>query len=562
MGICIVIYALELFESRNVIESFKSAVSLSVAAIPEGLSTVITMVMALSVLKLSKNNAIVKRMPSAEALGSISVIATDKTGTITTGNLTLNSVVGFNDSVNNTKEAFRLASLSPTNEINRIFLDSKINSYFEAIPFSSSRKMETVIYKKNNQFVAYTKGAFDVIYNLSLNKNPSYLSQAKKEALNYRVLFVAKKEGSLLEVRKERDFKIIGMASFKDEIRPTAMPAILECKELGVKPIMITGDFRDTAFKIAKEVKIASKIEEVATPEIIHNLTDEKLRESLDKYSVYSRVEPLDKLRIIKEYQKRNDVIAMTGDGINDSPALKNADIGIAMGNGSDIAKDAADMILLDNSFSTIVLAIKDGRKSYLNIQKTIRYLLSSNIGEVVLVLFVTLVCMTNRSFGPALKPVHLLWINLVTDTLPAVAIGLDNTTKINPRPRKKDEKIISKKMMLRILFEGIVMGIMSFISFKIGRNTSLSCGQTMAFITISMSQLFFSLALHGLKSLTSNKILNIAFILGTILTLGACYILGPLFKFTSLCAIDLIISILLALPLPILNSLMKKIEK
>lgn len=558
MGICIVIYALELFTSRNVLESFKTAVSLSVAAIPEGLSTVITMVMALSVLKLSKNNAIVKRMPSAEALGAISVIATDKTGTITTGNLTLNSIIGFGRTDGEAKEAFRLASLSPTNEINRILLESKTNSYFKAIPFSSSRKLETIIYKDGNKYVSYTKGAFDVMFKLAINKNQIFLNKAKSAATNYRVLFVAKKEGSLDEVSKERDFKIIGMALFEDEIRSTAMPAILECRELGVKPIMITGDFKDTAFKIAKEVKIASKIEEVATPEIIHNLSDEELRESLDKYSVYSRVEPLDKLRIIKAYQNRKDVIAMTGDGINDSPALKNADIGVAMGNGSDIAKDAADMILLDNSFRTIVLAIKDGRRSYLNIQKTIRYLLSSNIGEVALVLFVTIVCMVNRSFGPALKPVHLLWINLVTDTLPAIAIGLDNTTMISNRPRKKDERIISKKMMLRILFEGIVMGLMAFISFRIGRSKGLAYGQTMAFVSISMSQLFFSLALHGFKKFTSNNILNIAFILGTALTLGACYILGPVFKFASLSIIDLIIAILLALPLPIINSMLK----
>ena len=183
---------------------------------------------------------------------------------------------------------------------------------------------------------------------------------------------------------------------------------------------------------------------------------------------------------------------------------------------------------------------------------------MSSNIGEVALVLFVTMVCMVNRSFGPALKPVHLLWINLVTDTLPAIAIGLDNTTMINNRPRKKDERIISKKMMLRILFEGIIMGLMAFISFRIGRSKGLAYGQTMAFVSISMSQLFFSLALHGFKKLTSNNILNIAFILGTTLTLGACYILGPVFKFASLSIIDLIIAILLALPLPIINSTLK----
>ncbi len=558
MGICVFIYALELFITRNVLESFKTAVSLSVAAIPEGLAAVITMVMAMSVLKMSKNNAIVKRMPSAEALGAISVIATDKTGTITTGNLTLSSVEGFVVSNERTRDAFTKASVSPSNEINRIFLGSKENAYFEAIPFSSSRKLETVIYKENNHYVSYTKGAFDVVYGLALNKNRIYFDKAKRAAEDYRVLFVAKKEGTIQDVRKERDFEILGMALFSDEIRPTAATAILECKSLGIKPIMITGDFKSTAFKIAKEVEIASSIDEVATPDVIHNMTDEELRESLDKYSVYSRVEPLDKLRIIKEFQNRNDVIAMTGDGINDSPALKCADIGIAMGNGSDIAHDAADMILLDNSFKSIVLAVKDGRRSYLNIQKTIRYLLSSNIGEVALVLAVAIACITNRAFGPALKPIHLLWINLVTDTLPAVAIGLDNTTAINPNPRKKNEKIISKKMMIRILFEGITMGLMAFLSFKIGRKTSLAYGQTMAFITISLSQLFFSLALHGTKNLTSNRILDIAFILGVVLTLGACYPMASLFNFARLGYADLIVSVLLALPLLIINSIIK----
>lgn len=555
IGVCLVIYTLELFLTKDFISSLILSISLAVAAIPEGLQSVLTTVMAISVLKMSKNKAIVKRMPQAQALGAVNVIACDKTGTITTGSFSVVKFKGINKKEEEIKELFNLASLNNSNKINTLLYKGH-NEEVLSIPFSSVNKYEVLVYKDKNEYISYIKGAFDIIYDLSINKNEYLLNQAKQEALNQnRVLFVGYKKGSLEDCKNPFGMILEGMVSFKDEIRSSVKSSIKEAKSMGVKTIMITGDFKDTAFKIAKEVGIANSMDEVISHDELLKLTDEELVNNLSKYSVYSRVLPIDKQRIVQSYISIGNVIAFTGDGINDAPALKKASIGITVENALDIAKDSCDMILLDSSFDTISYAIKDGRRNFHNIRKAIRYLLSSNIGEVLVVFFVAILNVFNKSLGICLYPLQLLWINLVTDTLPAIALGIDNNEGDYPL----NKNFIDKKLVFTIFFEGFILGNLGLISFLIGSFLNDGSKSVMCFLTISFSQLFLSMSLHEGKK--RNKLLITSVLVGSILTIGTTLFFNNLFNMPKIGLLNYIISILLALMYPIIVKIKNKFQ-
>lgn len=544
IGICLVVYALELFITKNMLEAFSIAVSLSVAAIPEGLQSVLTTVMAISVLKMSKNKAIVKRMPVAQALGAINVIACDKTGTITTGNLEISKYKAVNNDVNKLKEALSLASADSSNQINKL-LYMKHEEPYDMVPFNSKNKYEILIYKHNDAFEAYIKGAFDVIYQYANEKNKDLYEEAIKLTKNKeRVLFVGKKVGKK-NMASPDGLSLIGLVSFKDEIRDGVKDAITEAKALGVKPIMITGDFKETAFKIASEVGIAQDINEVLSHEELKKMDDEKLEKVVKNYQVYARVLPLDKLRIIDAYLKNKNTIAYVGDGINDAPALKKASVGISVSSGLDIAKDASDMILLDDSFNTISNAIREGRKNFFNIRKAIRYLLSSNIGEVTVVFMVAILSIKYTNLGVCLTPLELLWINLVTDTLPAISLGIDNNEGNYPYI-----DLIDKKLVKTILIEGIIIGLLSLLSFMIGYKLQDGSCKAMCFLTISFCQIFFSLSLHDGKK--KNKYLILSAIMGITLTILATTALRDWFNIPNLKLINYVIALLLSLVFPL----------
>lgn len=552
IGICLVVYCLELFITRDILGSFSLAISLSVAAIPEGLQSVLTSVMAISVLKMSKNKAVVKRMPVGEALGAINVIACDKTGTLTTGQLELSRLYALNNDTNSLAKTLNLASSSSTNKINQLLYKGHEEPVWE-MAFNPKNKYEILIYKKDYKYKAYIKGAFDVLYSLAKNKDEALYKKALELTKNKeRVLFVGHKEGNLEDLKSPKGLILEGLVSFKDEVREGVCEAIREAKGLGVKPIMITGDFKETAFKIASEVGIASDIKEVISHDELQKMDNKMLKVKINNYSVYARVLPLDKLRIIDAYLKNENVIAYVGDGINDAPALKKASVGICVSKGLDLAKDASDMILLDDSFKTISDAIKEGRRNFHNIRKAIRYLLSSNIGEVTVVLLAAILSVKYESIGVCLSPIELLWINLVTDTLPAVALGIDNNNLEYPKT-----ELIDKKLIKTILIEGIMIGLLSLISFFIGFKLKDGSSSAMCFLTLSFCQIFFSLSLH--EGRKRNRMLIISAILGSSLTLASTSIFRIWFKMPHLSPINYLIALALALLFPLAIKLKNK---
>ena len=540
IGVCLIVYVIELFITKDILSSFSLALSLSVAAIPEGLQSVLTTVMAISVLKMSKNKAIVKRMPVAQALGAINVIACDKTGTITTGRLELSEVYSINNRNEALMNTLNLASLDSSNQINQILYKSHEEPCY-MIPFESKNKYELLIYKEGNHYKAYIKGAFDVLYSFASFKNKELYEYALElTRKKRRVLFVGTKEGTLNEVKMIQGIKLEGLVSFKDEIRQGVSEAIKNAKDLGVSPIMITGDFKETAYQIAKDVGIVSSIDEVLSHDQLEKMNDKELLDNISKYHVFARVLPLDKLRIIETYIKRNNIVAYVGDGINDTPALKKASIGISVSNALDLAKDSSDMILLDDSFSTISDAIKEGRRNFHNIRKAIRYLLSSNIGEVTVVFLVAVLSIKFKDLGVCLSPIMLLWINLVTDTLPAIALGVDNNEGTYERC-----ELIDKKLIKTIVFEGVAIGILSLCSFLIGNKICDGSSKAMCFLTLCFSQLFFSLCLKEGKVM--NRLLVASAIIGSLLTILATTLLRELFDIPPLSWLNYVIAISLA---------------
>ena len=558
LAICAVIFVVGLLYGKEPVHMFMSAVSLAVAAIPEGLPAVSTIVLAIGVQRMVKKNAIVKRLPAVETLGSATVICSDKTGTLTQNKMTVQKVfyngktlkleeIGEIDDdlkklvytsmlCNDTKISDDNSLAGDPTETALVDFGFKINfekSIYEQmprvgeIPFDSDRKLMTTVNKVNGVYTVFTKGGVDellarsnaclingeVRQDLESYKQEIYKANEAMAKDALRVLGMAYKEldhePSFEEVKEiENGLIFIGMVGMIDPPREEAKDAVAKCKTAGIKPVMITGDHKITAIAIAKSLGILENEDEAITGSQLEEMSDEDLAKNVRKYSVYARVSPEHKVRIVRAWQANGEVVAMTGDGVNDAPALKNADIGCAMGIvGTDVAKEAADVILTDDNFATVVSAVEEGRRIYDNILKAIQFLLSSNVGEII-TLFIAIMAtpLIASAFGitdigalEPLLPIHILWINLVTDSLPALALAFDPANKdvMKRKPIKPGRGIFTKGMTWRIIYQGIMVGAITLIAFCIGLSTPgveehlrIQVGQTMAFIVLALSQL------------------------------------------------------------------------
>ena len=614
--ICIIIFVIGLLQGKEPIHMFMTAVSLAVAAIPEGLVAVSTIVLAIGVQKMVKKNAIVKRLPAVETLGSSTVICSDKTGTLTQNKMTVERLF-YNSETYDMKEVQKkVEGLEKVNRIelkaeelkelvfaNMLCNDTKVKANgeltgdptetalvdmafklnfdpsiyeraprVEEIPFDSERKLMTTVNKVNDKYIVYTKGGIDEL----LARCNSYQENGEikndlqnyipvieennqnmaKEALRvlgcaYKVLENKPEENELENL--ESNLTFIGMVGMIDPPREEAKIAVEKCKTAGIKTVMITGDHKITATAIAKKLGILEKEEEALTGLELDKISDEELEKNIRKYSVYARVSPEHKVRIVKAWQKNGEIVAMTGDGVNDSPALKTSDIGCAMGKvGTDVAKEAADVILTDDNFATIVSAVEEGRRIYDNILKVIQFLLSSNIGEIFVLFFATLFTpLIAKWFGitdinnlAILLPIHILWINLVTDSLPALALAFDpaNEDIMKRKPVQPKKGVFTKDMTFRVIYQGIMIGAITLIAFIIGLATTnnpignlsleaskIEVGQTMAFITLSLAELVHVFNVRdNKKSIFKTKIFNNMKLIGAVI-LSALLVVGIL---------------------------------
>ena len=583
--ICVFIFIVGLIQGKEPIHMFMTAVSLAVAAIPEGLVAVSTIVLAIGVQKMVKRNAIVKRLPAVETLGSATVICSDKTGTLTQNKMTVEKIfinsetkaleeyknnidedikklVYANMFCNDTKiskDGTLTGDPTETALVDMAFrLDFDPSIYdrtprIEEIPFDSDRKLMTTVNEMNGKYIVFTKGGVDELLN---NCNSYLLNGEVKQDLNeyiktikqenekmakeaLRVLACAYKEIDHKPTKDdinslEKDLTFVGMVGMIDPPREEAKKAVEKCKTAGIKTVMITGDHKITATAIAKKLGILENEDEAITGLELEKMSDEELEKNVRHYSVYARVSPEHKVRIVKAWQKNGEIVAMTGDGVNDSPALKTSDIGCAMGIvGTDVAKEAADVILTDDNFATIVSAVEEGRRIYDNILKVIQFLLSSNVGEIV-VLFIATLCtplfanwfgITDITHLEILLPIHILWINLVTDSLPALALAFDpaNADIMNRKPTKPGKGVFTKGMTWRVIYQGVMIGLLTLAAFMIGLATTtepidgltldeskIEVGQTMAFVTLAMSELVHVFNVrNNKKSIFKTKVFN-----------------------------------------------------
>ncbi len=513
--ICIIIFVIGIFKKIEPLEMFMTSVGLAVAAIPEGLPAIVTIMLSIGVTKMAKKNAIIRRLPAVETLGSCKVICSDKTGTLTQNKMKVVQIYNSNGmcNLNETEEIIKLASICTTCDIeqqsNKLHaigeptevaivdyaLEKNINKNdicslepkISEIPFESSRKLMTSIHKlQNGKYKIITKGAPDVLLERCSKFNSENIMQdinlyTKQNIENYnrkmaqnalRVIAVAYKEVENLpnvinSENVENDLVFMGLIGMMDPPREGVKEAIQTCKKAGIKTVMITGDHIETAKAIASSLGILKGNDLALTGKELDEISQENLQRNIMKYSVFARVSPEHKVRIVKAFQSIGNVVAMTGDGVNDSPALKNADIGIAMGkNGTDVAKNASDMVLADDNFITIVKAVKQGRNIYDNIQKAIHFLISTNIGEIVTI-FLGLVL----GMKSPLLAIQLLWINLVTDSLPAIALGLEPPDKniMNRKPKDSKKGLFSDGLWGEIISQGCMIGILTLLAFSLG---------------------------------------------------------------------------------------------
>ena len=565
--IAVIIFLVEVFfaDTIDILNAFLVAVTLAVAAIPESLPAVITIIMALGVQSLAKKGAIVKRLLAVETLGSCEIICSDKTGTLTQNKMIVQklsydfNVVSVGDKNNNEYDlltkAMALCNDSFIGENGKVVGDptetalleynikNKVNDALKyeriyEIPFDSNRKLMTVVSNIDNCAISFTKGAFDSLIKrcskIVINGKIETLNEEHFLALNeintnftskaLRVLGFAFKayEDFKPSDNLEDDLIFIGFAAMFDPPRVEAKDAIKKCFEAGLKPIMITGDHQDTAFAIAKELNIAKHKKQVITGEKLDKLNDKELSDIINEFTVFARVSPEHKVRIVKAFKKQNKIVAMTGDGVNDAPSLKIADIGVGMGiTGTDVTKSVADMIVTDDNFATIVVAIEEGRKVYSNIQKTIQFLLSTNIVEVV-TMFFAIVFFPNYNF---LIPAQILFINLVTDSLPAFALGVEKADSdvMKQKPRRQNQTIFSNGVLFGILYQSAIqVAIVMFVYIFGITHASNEVASTMVFMTISFMQLLHSVNCKSQKSIFEIKLFNNkAFNLGFLATLA-----------------------------------------
>lgn len=569
--ISIIVFIIGLLYGKDIVEVLMIAISLAISVIPEGLPATATIVMALGVQRMAKKNALIRKLPAVETLGSTTVICTDKTGTLTQNKMTVKEYALYSDFINGevnigkvkNKELLYACSLcnnatleigDPT-EIALLEFAKKNNRLVKykrvsEIPFDSIRKRMTTVNKIKN-YIVYTKGAVDTVLPLCNKildgnkiKNLTYeeidkiydlCNQASKRAM--RVLAFAYKNVDDLETDLESDLIFIGVVCMIDPPRNEVKKAIETCHKAGIKVIMITGDHIETALAITKQLNIYKEGDLAISGFDLEKISDKQLDKIVLKTSVFARISPNDKLRIVNSIKRNNNIVAMTGDGVNDAPALKSADIGISMGkSGTDVARESSDMILLDDNFKTIEYAIKEGRRIYSNIQKVIQYLLAGNMSEV-LVIFIAMIA----NIGTPILAVHILIINLVTDTIPALAIGVDPAPcDIMDKQPIKVGTLFEKGLILRVIFHGVLISIITLIAYYIGYLDSPKEGVTMAFITLSLSQIIHSLNQHSStisffsKKHARNWYLYLAMFISTIVLLMLVFV-KPIAKFLSL---------------------------
>ena len=596
--ICIFIFFIGLIKNINPIEMFMTAVGLAVAAIPEGLPAIVTIMLSIGVTKMAKKHTIIRKLPAVETLGSSSVICSDKTGTLTQNKMKVVDIQAMNPEFaielaamctdcnitykdgktyttgEPTELALVNAALERGKNKNELY---KIEPRISEIPFDSNRKMMTTIHKITNGYRIITKGAPEILTNvckISLSEK----MKIQRENLNMaqkalRVIAVAYKDVDSLPKNIntqniEKDLNFVGLIGMIDPPREGVKEAVKTCKKAGIKTVMITGDHIATAKAIAKELNILGPEDKAITGQELDKIPQSKLEREIKNYTVFARVTPEHKVRIVEAWQKTGAVVAMTGDGVNDSPALKKADIGIAMGkNGTDVAKNAADMILTDDNFVTIVEAVKQGRTIYDNIRKAVHFLIATNIGEIVTI-FMGLVL----GMKSPLLAIQLLWINLVTDSLPAIAIGLERPEKdiMNRKPESSKRGIFANGLWNKIIVEGIMIGMLTLVAFSIGNKFyGLEVGRTMAFVALGVLELVHSFNIKSEKSIfkvgiLENKFLIGSFILG-VLVQTIVVIIPTFANIFDLVPLNntqwLIVGIISILPIPIME-LQKKVNE
>lgn len=613
--ICLLIFVISIFQGRYWFDMLLTAISLAVAAIPEGLPAIVAIVLALGVQRMIKENAIVKKLPSVETLGSVSIICSDKTGTLTINRMTvkkafvnneadtvdilsrknmednilLEGMVLCNDATSSndskTGDPTEIALLDVGIKFN-IFKDelNTTHARVNEIPFDSDRKLMTTVNKYDDKFRVYTKGAIDSLFKISnnilVNGNVLPLTTELKETLlkeannmsddALRVLALAYKDidtNNLPQSELEKDLIFVGFMGMIDPPREEVKDSIKLCKKAGITPIMITGDHKNTAFAIANELNIASDISECMAGNEIDDYNQNEFNKIVENYKVFARVSPEHKVKIVKAFKSHGNIVSMTGDGVNDAPSLKAADIGVAMGiTGTDVAKGAADIILTDDNFSTIVNAVEEGRTIYNNIKKSVIFLLACNLGEIV-ALFVAILL----NWDTPLLPIHILWVNLITDSFPALSLGIDpmDESVMDEKPRDPKETLFAGHMGLYLIVNGILIGVLTLVAFKFGEKVypnSLTHAQTLSFVVLSISQLFFAFNMRSTKKsifklgLLTNKYLILSFLFGVIIqvTIISVPFLASVFKVYSLTLKDWIIAILISIVPLIVNELLK----
>ncbi len=563
---CAIIFFVGVNSGIKIREIFMTSISLAVSAIPEGLPAIVTIVLSIGVQRMVKRNALIRRLPAVETLGCASVICSDKTGTLTQNRMTLKEAYSDGENVEkitnengeNIKKLLMFATLccdgsvvfdgekeqhigDPTetsivlaahkNGLLKDELNKKYPRLLE-IPFDSDRKLMTTINNINGKNVVIVKGAFDVLSQKCISGDIEKAKEITEEmsrralrviAVGYKEIETIPDDASAETLEKELTF--IGLVGMIDPPREEAKEAVKTCVNAGIKPVMITGDHVVTASAIAKELGVLTESDSAITGTQLDSMDDSELEASVENIAVYARVSPENKIRIVKAWQKKGRVVSMTGDGVNDAPALKAADIGCAMGiTGTDVAKGAADMTLTDDNFATIVEAVREGRGIYANIRKVVGFLLGTNIGEVIAVFFAMLLW-----HKTPLLSMQLLWINLVTDSLPAIALGMEavDSNIMNKKPRPKNEGIFAHGLGVRIILQGVMFALLTLIGFRYGEGVTgtIEGGQTTAFIVLALSQVLQSFNMRSERSLFkigifTNKTLNIAVLASIVLVL------------------------------------------
>lgn len=616
--ICAVIFGVDIFRNMStgingtvILNTFMVAVSLAVAAIPEGLAAVVTILLSIGVTKMSKNQAIIRKLTAVETLGCTQIICSDKTGTLTQNKMTVVNRYSDDEKMHVTAMALCCdAEMDGDQAIGEPTECALVNDAYKygllkddlkkeyprigEAPFDSMRKMMSTVHTDpNGGYIQFTKGAPDEVLKcctkaLINGKEVPLTDELKKTILDanksmadkaLRVLCAASKKydekpESFESKNLENGLTYLGLSGMIDPIRPEVKAAIEECKDAGIRAVMITGDHKDTAVAIANELGILNEGQEAITGAQLSAMSDEEFEKNIEHYSVYARVQPEHKVRIVSAWKKKGKITAMTGDGVNDAPSIKTADIGVGMGiTGTDVTKNVADMVLADDNFATIVSAVAEGRRIYDNIRKTIQFLLSANAAEVIAVFAATL-------FGfKILEPAHLLWINLITDSFPAIALGMEETESDSMKkpPRDSKEGIFANGMGFDIAYQGFIIAMITLVSYFVGHYIESGVweianspdGMTMAFLTLSMIEMFHALNMRSrrgsiFKMGHHNRYLTAALVLALVATTAAIYVpfLSNAFNFTHISLLEYAIALLLAFSIIPIIEIIKFVQR